>query len=235
MLCCLLVLGQQPSNNARINGVVLDIAGAAIPEVQITIQNPTASYEVVSDSGGKFQVDLLPGVYEVRSDKLPGFAATNRRLEIGTNKTVEVTIVPQVSLEGAICILEVTAGPPENSQSKPTANEFFKMVRESKEPLMVDGERIYRATEVTARPVLTSKPEPQFTDEARKKKTEGLVELIVVFESSGEVKVLYVLQELPHGLTERAMKAAVRIKFKPAILDDKPVSQVMFLEYHFHR
>jgi hypothetical protein len=30
--------------------------------------------------GSKFQVDLPPGEYELRSDKLPGFAATKRRV-----------------------------------------------------------------------------------------------------------------------------------------------------------
>ena len=108
ILCSFLVPGQQMSGTARLKGTVLDFAGAAIPKVQITIQNSTASFKVVSDDEGKFQIDLPPGRYEIRSDKLPGFAATNRRVTVSTNKTAEVTIVPAVSLEGAICILTVT-------------------------------------------------------------------------------------------------------------------------------
>ncbi len=107
ILCSLLVLGQTPAT-ARLKGTVLDTAGAAIPKVQITIQNSTASFKVVSDDEGKFQIDLPPGTYQIRSDKLPGFAATNRNVTVGTNKTADVTIVPAISTEGVLCILTVT-------------------------------------------------------------------------------------------------------------------------------
>jgi len=105
-LCSCLVLAQQPT--ARLKGTVLDTAGMPIPKIQITIQNSTASFKAVSDDDGKFQVDLPPGAYELRSDKLPGFAATNRNVSVATNQRAEVTIVPAVSLDGAICILTVT-------------------------------------------------------------------------------------------------------------------------------
>ena len=64
-----------------------------------------------SDDDGKFQIDLPPGEYEVRSDKLPSFAATKRDLSVVINQTVEVTIVPAVSSEGVLCSLLVTSGP----------------------------------------------------------------------------------------------------------------------------
>jgi hypothetical protein len=80
-----------------------------IPKVQITILNSTASFNVISDDDGKFEIDLPPGKYQVRSDKLPGFAATNRELTIETKKAAEVTIVPAISTEGVLCILTITA------------------------------------------------------------------------------------------------------------------------------
>jgi uncharacterized membrane protein len=107
-LCSFLVLGQRTSGTARLKGTVLDVAGAAIPKVQITIQNSTVSFKVVSDDDGKFQIALPPGKYQIQSDKLPGFAATNRELTVETNRTAEVTIVPTVSTEGVLCILTVT-------------------------------------------------------------------------------------------------------------------------------
>ena len=108
-LCSFPVFGQQTT--ARIKGTVLDTAGMPIPKIQITVQNSTVSFNTVSDEDGKFQIDLPPGTYELRSDKLPGFAATKRNLSVGTNQTAEVTIVPAVSEEGVLCILRVTSGP----------------------------------------------------------------------------------------------------------------------------
>jgi hypothetical protein len=107
VLCSLLVTGQTPAT-ARLTGTVVEAMGAEISKVQITISNSTASFTVVSDEAGKFTIDLPVGTYRLRSDKLPGFAATNRNLVIATGKTAEVMIVPATSLEGAICILLVT-------------------------------------------------------------------------------------------------------------------------------
>src|ERR1043165_5965013 len=103
-LCSILVMAQQ-TGTARLKGTVIDNAGGAIPKVQITIENAANSFKVMSDESGKFQIDLPPGKYEMRSDKLPGFAATRREISVATNKVAEVTIVPAVSEEGVICIL----------------------------------------------------------------------------------------------------------------------------------
>ena len=101
-----IALAQQPT--ARVNGTVVDNAGAAISKVQITIQNSTVSFSAVSTEDGKFQLDVPPGTYEVRSDKLPGFAATKRNITVATDKTAEITIVPAVSVDDPHL---VTAGP----------------------------------------------------------------------------------------------------------------------------
>jgi TonB family protein len=120
------------------------------------------------------------------------------------------------------------------AQNKYSAKNFEKMVSSSSDPLFIDGERVYRVSEVTKAAVVIFKPEPMFTEKARKKKVQGMVLLRVVFERSGEVKVLNVLKRLPHGLTEQALQAAVRIKFEPAMLDNKPVSQTILLQYNFN-
>ena len=57
--------------------------------------------------------------------------------------------------------------------------------------------------------------------------------LTVVFSSSGEVTNIEVIEGLSGGLTESAIEAAKRIKFKPAMKDDRPVSQTIRLEYNF--
>ena len=93
---------------------------------------------------------------------------------------------------------------------------------------------MYRGSEVTRRVIMTLKPEPMFTDKARRKKTHGLVEFFAIFSASGEVKVLNARKRLPNGLTEEALKAAPRIRFKPALLNGQ-VSQIILLQYSFNR
>ena len=102
-LCSLFVLAQTPTT-ARLNGNVVDVLGAAIPKVQITISNSAASYNVVSDENGKFSINLPAGTYQLRSDKLPGFAATERNLVIETGKPTDVTIVPAVSVDNPLIV-----------------------------------------------------------------------------------------------------------------------------------
>ena len=115
-LCACAVLAQQAT--ARITGTVLDTAGMPIPKIQITVQNSSASFNAVSDEDGKFQIDLPAGTYELRSDKLPGFAATKRNITIATNKTTEITVVPAVSEEGVLCILRITSGPTKKTKPR---------------------------------------------------------------------------------------------------------------------
>lgn len=67
-----------------------------------------------------------------------------------------------------------------------------------------------------------SKPTPAYTPEARNLRIEGEVVLEVVFEASGKLRVLRVVQGLGHGLDETAMHAAEQIRFKPAKRDGQP-------------
>jgi TonB family protein len=70
---------------------------------------------------------------------------------------------------------------------------------------------------------IVSKPMPRYTEEARQLRLEGEVLLRVQFLTSGEVRVLKVVQGLGHGLDEQAMHAAEKIKFKPAEHDGQQI------------
>jgi TonB family protein len=94
--------------------------------------------------------------------------------------------------------------------------------------------RIFSGRDVTAKARVLSKPEPQYTESARKYAVQGTVILRGVFSSSGEVKNLKVMTKLPHGLTESALRAARKIKFTPAMKDGREVSMYIQLEYNFN-
>lgn len=95
-------------------------------------------------------------------------------------------------------------------------------------------DRILRGDEVDQRARLLSKPEPHYTEEARRNQTTGTVVLRVVFSQTGQVTNIRALQPLPFGLTERAIAAARGIKFMPATINGRPVSVYMQLEYNFN-
>ena len=97
-----------------------------------------------------------------------------------------------------------------------------------------DYSRIFTGKDVTTKARLISKPEPQYTEEARKNQITGTVVLKCVFSSSGQVMNIRTVSGLPNGLTERAIAAAKMIKFVPATKDGHQVSMWMQLEYNFN-
>jgi len=91
-----------------------------------------------------------------------------------------------------------------------------------------------RSSEADQKVRLVSKPEPHYTEEARRNQITGTVVLRVVFSSSGEITRIHAVNQLPFGLTERAIAAARAIKFIPAMKGGRPVSVYMQLEYNFN-
>ena len=92
----------------------------------------------------------------------------------------------------------------------------------------------YQVAQVEQKARLLSKPEPQYTEEARRNQVSGTVVLRAVFSSSGEVVQIRALRTLPFGLTERAIAAARQIQFVPALRGGQAVSVSMQLEYNFN-
>ncbi len=97
-----------------------------------------------------------------------------------------------------------------------------------------DYNRIFRSGEVTSRARVLEKPEPQYTESARKNQITGTVVLRAVFSSNGSVSNISTIRGLPDGLTERAIAAAKQIRFVPAQKDGHAVSMWMQLEYNFN-
>jgi TonB family protein len=71
--------------------------------------------------------------------------------------------------------------------------------------------------------VILEKPNPVYTDDARRMGLEGEVLIEVVFPAGGTVRVVRVIKGLGHGLDEAAIRAAQQIRFKPALQQGKPV------------
>lgn len=94
--------------------------------------------------------------------------------------------------------------------------------------------RVLSGKEVSGKARVITKPEPQYTEEARKNQVTGTVVLRAVFSSSGAVTSIRAVSGLPNGLTERAIVAARQIRFIPATKDGHFVSMYIQLEYNFN-
>jgi TonB family protein len=94
-------------------------------------------------------------------------------------------------------------------------------------------ERILTTKQVDARVIIISKPQPSYTKEARRNGVQGFVSLKVLLSGNGKVSRIRILRGLQAGLTESAIRAACKIKFKPAMKDGENVSQWVIAEYIF--
>ena len=80
---------------------------------------------------------------------------------------------------------------------------------------------------------ITFKPNPIYTDEARKLRLEGEVLLEVNFLANGTLHVNRVVRGLGHGLDEAAIAAANKIRFKPALRTGEPVDSTAVVHVTF--
>ncbi len=94
--------------------------------------------------------------------------------------------------------------------------------------------RVFKLNEVTQKYQILSKPEAQFTEEARKNNTQGTVRLRALLASNGRISDIRPLNQLPYGLTEKAIEAARKMEFKPSVKNGHPVSVYVVLEYGFN-
>ena len=95
------------------------------------------------------------------------------------------------------------------------------------------GSAIFAAKDVTEKARILSKPEPQYSEAARKAGVAGMVSLRAVFSVEGELKHILITRALGYGLTTQAVQAARQIRFNPAMKDGVPVSMAVQIEYNF--
>jgi TonB family protein len=82
-------------------------------------------------------------------------------------------------------------------------------------------------------PQLIYKVEPEFSEEARQAKHQGMVVLTIEVDSAGNVRNVRVRQSLGLGLDEKAIEAVSRWRFRPGILDGKPVVTEAVVQVNF--
>ena len=77
------------------------------------------------------------------------------------------------------------------------------------------------------------KPDPQYTDRARKKKINGTVVVAMIVTPEGNVRDLKVIESLDKDLDKQALAAMSTWKFEPATKDGQPVAVHLKAEADF--
>jgi periplasmic protein TonB len=78
------------------------------------------------------------------------------------------------------------------------------------------------------------KPDPEFSEEARKAKYQGVCTLGMVVGVDGRPTNIHVLGSLGMGLDEKAIEAVKNWKFEPGMKDGHPVATMIAVEVDFH-
>lgn len=82
-------------------------------------------------------------------------------------------------------------------------------------------------------PVLIYSPDPEFSDEARRAKYQGVCVLELIVDSRGNPQQVHVVRPLGMGLDEKALEAVRQYKFRPALYQGRPVAVVIEIEVNF--
>ena len=95
------------------------------------------------------------------------------------------------------------------------------------------GGGVFRIGGGVSAPIVLSKTEPEYSEEARKAKYQGTVVLTIVVDAQGMPKNIKVIRPLGLGLDEKAIEAVQKWRFRPAMKDGKPVNVQATVEVNF--
>ena len=95
------------------------------------------------------------------------------------------------------------------------------------------GGGAYKIGGGVSQPLLISKVEPEYSEEARKAMWQGTVEMQIVVDEHGMPKEMKVTRALGLGLDQKALEAVAKWRFKPGMKDGKPVPVIATVQVNF--
>jgi protein TonB len=84
-----------------------------------------------------------------------------------------------------------------------------------------------------SKPIPLYTPEPEFSEEARKAKFSGSVQVYCIVDEQGNATNVKVVRPIGMGLDEKAVENVRSYKFKPAMKNGKPVRVPMWIDVSF--
>ncbi len=108
-------------------------------------------------------------------------------------------------------------------QTPLTLKPEWEQLRKLPAPDQENGVYRVRAANGIARPECVKCPEAEYTKLARARSTEGIVSLLLTVAPQGETRDIAVLKHVKDGLSDTAVEAVKKWKFKPARLPNGTV------------
>ena len=96
------------------------------------------------------------------------------------------------------------------------------------------GGGVYRVGNGVTAPRAIYSPDPEYSDEARKAKYQGIVTLWAIIGPDGRPKSLQIAHSLGMGLDEKALEAVRNWRFEPATKDGIAVPVIVNVQVDFH-
>lgn len=82
-------------------------------------------------------------------------------------------------------------------------------------------------------PTVIHEVDPEFSEEARKAKFSGNVQVYLIVDEQGNPSHVRVVRGVGMGLDEKAVEAVRQYRFKPAMRDGKPVRVDLYIDVNF--
>jgi len=95
------------------------------------------------------------------------------------------------------------------------------------------GGGVYQIGGDVSQPIPIYKPEPEYSEEARKAKYSGSVLLSLVIDEHGNTRDIHIVRPLGLGLDEKAIEAVARWRFRPGLKSGRPVAVQAEVEVSF--
>jgi TonB family protein len=95
------------------------------------------------------------------------------------------------------------------------------------------GGGVFRVGGGVSAPKVMESPSPDYSEEARKAKYQGVVVAFLIVDATGRPRDVRVGRSLGMGLDQKVIEAVRRWKFQPAMKDGKPVAVNISVEVNF--
>jgi TonB family protein len=95
------------------------------------------------------------------------------------------------------------------------------------------GGGVYRVGRGISAPQAITTPDPEYTEEARRAKTQGTCVLSLIVDGAGRPRNIHVVRGLGFGLDAKAIDAVKQWVFSPALKDGRPVDVQISVEVAF--
>jgi TonB family protein len=96
------------------------------------------------------------------------------------------------------------------------------------------GGDIFRIGGGVTAPIVISQVQPEYSEEARKARYEGVVVLEAIVHADGTIEIQRVVRGLGFGLDQKAIEALEQWKFRPGMMGGEAVSVAINIEVNFN-